>query len=84
MHNMLNINGSDPNFNIMGRAVVLHLFRDDLGRGPVESDTLLNGNSGTKIACGNIGFTGPPDADEQNPWVVLSTCTIELLRLNDY
>ena len=66
-HSALNITDIGSTFYIIGRAVVLHLKRDDLGRGQEGSDTLVNGNSGMKIACGNIGFTGPPDADEQNP-----------------
>lgn len=37
MHSLLNITGDPSEFNIMGRAVVLHLNRDDLGRGPENS-----------------------------------------------
>ncbi|XP_065205513.1 superoxide dismutase [Cu-Zn]-like isoform X2 [Planococcus citri] len=40
--------------NILGRAVVVHADRDDLGRGG-ETDSLTTGHAGGRLACGVIG-----------------------------
>ncbi|ESO87833.1 hypothetical protein LOTGIDRAFT_166129 [Lottia gigantea] len=40
---------------IVGRAVVLHSGRDDLGRGG-NAESRLNGNSGRRLACCVIGY----------------------------
>ncbi|BES97147.1 Superoxide dismutase [Cu-Zn] [Nesidiocoris tenuis] len=40
--------------SILGRAVVIHSDRDDLGRGGF-TDSLSTGHAGTRVACGIIG-----------------------------
>ncbi len=40
---------------LLGRSLVLHANRDDLGRGGDE-ESLETGNSGARICCGVIGF----------------------------
>ncbi|CAF0715646.1 unnamed protein product [Brachionus calyciflorus] len=47
-----NIN-QDNYFNVLYRSVVIHIGRDDLGRGN-NSASRSNGNSGKRIACGVI------------------------------
>lgn len=42
---------------IIGRSLVVHAQRDDLGRGP-GPDSLVTGNSGPRVLCGVIGW-GP-------------------------
>lgn len=42
---------------IVGRSLVVHAQRDDLGRGP-GPESLVTGNSGARVLCGVIGF-GP-------------------------
>jgi Cu/Zn superoxide dismutase len=41
--------------SIVGRAVVIHENEDDLGRGN-NPQSLVNGNSGDRIACGIIAY----------------------------
>ncbi len=40
-------------FGVVFRTIVLHKLQDDLGLGG-NSDSLLTGNSGQRIACGNF------------------------------
>jgi superoxide dismutase, Cu-Zn family len=42
--------------NIIGRTIVIHELPDDLGKGS-NSESLINGNSGKRIACAIIGFS---------------------------
>jgi len=44
--------------SIIGRSVVLHEKTDDLGRGTNEASK-TNGNAGSRIACGTIGYVKP-------------------------
>ena len=39
-------------YSILGRSIVLHTDADDLGKG--TGDSLLTGNSGSRLACGTI------------------------------
>ena len=45
-------------YSIIGRSVVLHEKKDDSGKGNVPA-SLLNGNAGKRIACGNIAYEKP-------------------------
>lgn len=40
--------------SIIGRGLVIHNNRDDLGKG--GGDSLTTGNSGSRIVCGVIGY----------------------------
>jgi Cu-Zn family superoxide dismutase len=48
---IISLNGD---FNVVGRAVVLHSDEDDLGKGG-QSDSLTTGHAGSRVACGVIG-----------------------------
>jgi len=41
--------------NVLGRAIVVHVGEDDLGKGGAE-DSLTTGHAGGRIACGTIGW----------------------------
>lgn len=42
--------------NILGRSLVIHQDRDDLGKGGFP-DSALTGHSGTRVLCGVIGLS---------------------------
>ncbi|CAG0887887.1 unnamed protein product [Cyprideis torosa] len=44
--------------NIIGRSVVVHQGRDDLGRG-LDAGSKIHGNAGPRLACGVIGIVAP-------------------------
>ena len=44
--------------SIAGRSVVVHADPDDLGRGG-HDDSKTTGHAGARVACGEIGISGP-------------------------
>ncbi|KAG0612538.1 hypothetical protein M758_6G035400 [Ceratodon purpureus] len=51
-NNLLQLSGND---SCLGRALVVHADRDDLGRGG-HDQSKLTGNAGARLACGIIGL----------------------------
>ena len=45
----------DSDANIIGRGLIIHKDKDDLGKGSNEL-SLTTGNSGDRIACAIIGY----------------------------
>jgi len=52
---LMKLKPGDPHC-IAGRAVVVHVGQDDLGKGGFE-DSLTVGHAGGRLACGIIGYT---------------------------
>lgn len=53
--NIINLDYKHKNC-IIGRAIVIHKDRDDLGKGG-NKESLITGNAGKRVACGVIGIT---------------------------
>lgn len=57
----LRISG-DVRFSILGRSVVIHEGRDDLGSGG-NAESKITGNAGSRMACSLIGISKPGPID---------------------
>lgn len=53
--NLMSLMGEN---SVVGRAIVVHERRDDLGRGLPAPESKIHGNSGGRMACGIIGVVG--------------------------
>ena len=51
--------------NVIGRSFVVHAKPDDLGGSPNE-ESRINGNSGARLACGDIRLTPAFELDESS------------------
>lgn len=47
--------------NLLGRSLVIHVGKDDLGhgQGAARRESMLTGNSGARLACAVIGLAQP-------------------------
>ena len=43
--------------NIIGRSIVIHLDKDDLGKGKDREESLKTGNAGKRVSCSVIGYS---------------------------
>jgi Cu/Zn superoxide dismutase len=43
-------------YDIIGRSMIIHADKDDLGRGK-NKDSLITGNSGKRVLCGVLGLS---------------------------
>ena len=60
---------SDSRTAVLGRSIVVHADQDDLGRGEPRSESLKNGNSGARIACGSIVLRNP-NTPSAHQWII--------------
>ena len=60
-------------YSILGRMIIVHADRDDLGEGGDE-ESLKTGNAGKRLACGVIGLADPKDAVDKKAETVRECC----------
>ena len=60
-------------YSILGRMIIVHADRDDLGDGGDE-ESLKTGNAGKRLACGVIGLADPKDAVDKKAETVRKCC----------
>jgi len=53
----ISVSPSSP-LSVIGRSIVIHESRDDLGRGK-NAESLKTGNAGRRLACAVIGLASP-------------------------
>lgn len=62
--NLMSLSGDT---SVIGRAIVVHADRDDLGKGGVELSK-TTGNSGARVGCCIIGLAKPPEVQPVAPY----------------
>ena len=60
-------------YSILGRMIIVHADRDDLGEGGDE-ESLKTGNAGKRLACGVIGLADPKDDVDKKADTVRECC----------
>lgn len=60
-------------YSILGRMIIVHADRDDLGEGGDE-ESLKTGNAGKRLACGVIGLADPKETVDKKAETVRECC----------